>query len=243
MSLAQEARQIVVAEDAAAGREPVARFVAASVGPFGAMLADGSEYLGNYGRTVAQLRDFHRDRLAILAGTDADVLAAETIPEVEEAVAVASLLAEVPGAAAWVSFSCRDGGHLCSGAPVEEGVAAVDGVPGVVAVGVNCTAPEHLDELGRADPCRHRPADRRLPQQRRGLGRCRASLDGRRAGSRGRRRRPTLARPRRRPRRWLLPRDARSDRRPRACAGGFRMSLWAVAQPGREEAGAEVAAG
>ena len=147
VELAARARADVAAEDAVAGRPPVRRFVAASVGPYGAMLADGSEYRGNYGRTVAQLRDFHRDRLAVLASTDADVLAVETIPEVEEAAAVADLLQERDGAAAWVSFSCRDGARLCSGAPVEEGVAAVDGRAGVLAVGVNCTAPEHVDEL------------------------------------------------------------------------------------------------
>lgn len=147
VALAVEARARAAAEDAAAGRPPVRRFVAASVGPYGAMLADGSEYRGNYGRTTAQLADFHRDRLHVLAATDADVLAAETIPEVEEAAAIAALLPEVPGAAAWVSFSCRDGAHLNSGAPIEEGVAAVADAPGVVAVGVNCTPPEHLDEL------------------------------------------------------------------------------------------------
>jgi homocysteine S-methyltransferase len=147
VDLAIEARAQVDAEDAAASRTPVRRFVAASVGPYGAMLADGSEYRGNYGRTVAQLREFHRDRLAILADTPADVLAVETIPEVEEAAAVAELLPQTDGAAAWISFSCRDSAHLCSGAPVEEGIAAVDGRPGVLAVGVNCTAPEHLEEL------------------------------------------------------------------------------------------------
>lgn len=147
VELAAGARAAVAAEDAASGRPPVRRFVAASVGPYGAMLANGSEYRGDYGRTVAQLGDFHRERLAVLASTGADVLAVETIPEVEEAAAVAELLPEIDGAAAWVSFSCRDGAHLSSGAPVEEGVAAVDGRPGVLAVGVNCTAPEHLDEL------------------------------------------------------------------------------------------------
>jgi homocysteine S-methyltransferase len=147
VALAGEARRQAAAEDAATGRRSRTRFVAASVGPYGAMLADGSEYRGRYGLTVSQLRDFHRERLAVLASTPADLLAVETIPEVGEAAAVASLLGEVPGAAAWVSFSCADGGHLRSGAPVEEGVAAVDGVPGVLAVGVNCTAPEHLDEL------------------------------------------------------------------------------------------------
>ena len=95
------------------------------------MLADGSEYRGRYGLTVAQLRDFHRDRLRVLAGTDADVLAVETIPEVEEAAAVAELLAETPGAAAWVSFSCADGQRIRSGAPIEEAVAAVATTPAV----------------------------------------------------------------------------------------------------------------
>jgi len=147
VELAGRARTQIEAEDTGAGRPPVRRFIAASVGPYGAMLADGSEYRGNYGRTVAQLRDFHRDRLGVLASTDADILAAETIPEVEEADAIAELLVEVDGATAWVSFSCRDGAHLCSGATIEEGVAAVDGKPGVAAVGVNCTAPEHIDEL------------------------------------------------------------------------------------------------
>ena len=147
VELAIAARAAADAEDARAGQTQVRRFIAASVGPYGAMLADGSEYRGRYGRTVAQLADFHRERLAILAATSSDVLACETIPEVEEAAAIAALLGETPGAAAWVSFSCRDGAHLNSGATIEEGVAAVDGKPGVVAVGVNCTPPEYLDEL------------------------------------------------------------------------------------------------
>jgi homocysteine S-methyltransferase len=122
-------------------------FVAASIGPYGAMLADGSEYRGRYGRSVAELRDFHRERMAVLAGAGADVLAVETIPEAQEAEAIASLLGEHPGTAAWITFTCADGGRLRSGAPVEEAVEAVRDAPGVVATGVNCTAPEHVDEL------------------------------------------------------------------------------------------------
>jgi S-methylmethionine-dependent homocysteine/selenocysteine methylase len=148
VKLAAGAREAYRAEAVAAGRpEPGPLFVAASVGPYGAMLADGSEYRGRYGRTVGELRDFHRERLAVLAGTEADVLAVETIPEFEEAVAVAGLLGELEGAAAWISFSCADGGHVRSGAPIEEAVAAVAESPGVLAVGVNCTAPEHAEEL------------------------------------------------------------------------------------------------
>ena len=147
VALAAAARVTAEAEDAAAGRPPVRRFVAASIGPYGAMLADGSEYRGHYGLSVGALREFHRERLEVLAATAADVLACETIPEVEEAVALAALLADVGHAAAWISFSCRDGAHLNSGAPIEEGVGAIAGAPGVLAIGVNCTPPEYLDEL------------------------------------------------------------------------------------------------
>ncbi|HEY3336658.1 MAG TPA: homocysteine S-methyltransferase [Candidatus Limnocylindrales bacterium] len=145
VELAADARAMVVGERAAT--DPVPLFVAASIGPYGALLADGAEYRGRYGRSAAELRAFHRERLAVLASTAADVLAVETIPELEEAVAVAGLLTETEGAAAWISFTCGDGARLRSGGPIEEAVAAVDGTPGLLAIGVNCTAPEHIDEL------------------------------------------------------------------------------------------------
>ena len=131
--------------------DPGPLLVAASIGPYGALLADGSEYRGRYGLTVAALRDFHRERMAVLAATEADPLACETIPELEEGIALVELLEEIEGAVGWLSFSCADGAHLRSGAPVEEAFELADRSPRVVAVGVNCTAPEHVEELvGRA---------------------------------------------------------------------------------------------
>ena len=148
VDLAAAARDRYVAERAASGHPVTAPlFVAASVGPYGAMLADGSEYRGRYGRSVADLRDFHRHRLDVLADTPADVLAVETIPEIEEIEAVVGLLAERPDAAAWVSVTCEDGRRLRSGVPVEEAVLAAAATPGVVAVGVNCTAPAFVEEI------------------------------------------------------------------------------------------------
>jgi len=144
VALAADARSRYRSERAPDDPGPL--LVAASVGPYGAMLADGSEYRGRYGRTVAELRDFHRERMAVLAETKADLLACETIPEVEEGIALVDLLDEVD-AVGWLSFTCADGGHLRSGAPVEEAFAPADGSPRVVAVGVNCTAPEHVEEL------------------------------------------------------------------------------------------------
>ena len=121
--------------------------VAASIGPYGAFLANGGEYAGRYGRSVAQLRDFHRERLEVLAATEADLLACETIPELEEGIALVELLEATPGARGWLSFSCADGAHLRSGAVVEEAFGLAQQSERVLAVGVNCTAPEHVDEL------------------------------------------------------------------------------------------------
>ena len=147
IALAAEARATYRAEIIAAGREPAPLWIAASVGPYGAMLADGSEYHGDYGLTVGELRDFHRPRLAILAEGEADVLALETIPSLDEAQALVELLEETPGPPAWLSFTCGNGSRTRRGEPIEAAFALADASPRVVAVGVNCTAPRHVEEL------------------------------------------------------------------------------------------------
>ncbi|MDS4070731.1 MAG: homocysteine S-methyltransferase [Candidatus Competibacter sp.] len=121
--------------------------VAASVGPYGAFLADGSEYRGDYDLSEAELMDFHRPRMAALLEAGPDLLACETIPCFAEARALARLLAEFPGAGAWISFSARDEARVCHGESLAECAAWLDGRPQVVAVGVNCTAPSHIPAL------------------------------------------------------------------------------------------------
>ncbi len=121
--------------------------VAASIGPYGAFLADGSEYRGDYGVGCAALAAWHRPRMRVLAGTAADLLACETIPCLEEARALTQLLPEFAPMTAWLSFSCRDGERLASGEPWAEAVALAEACPQVVAVGVNCTAPREVEPL------------------------------------------------------------------------------------------------
>ncbi|MDS4041699.1 MAG: homocysteine S-methyltransferase [Candidatus Competibacter sp.] len=121
--------------------------VAASVGPYGAFLADGSEYRGDYDLSEAELMDFHRPRMAALLEAGPDLLACETIPCFAEARALARLLAEFPGADAWISFSARDEVRVCHGESLAECAAWLDDRPQVVAIGVNCTAPSHIPAL------------------------------------------------------------------------------------------------
>jgi homocysteine S-methyltransferase len=124
-------------------------FVAASIGPYGALLADGSEYRGDYGLSIAQLRDFHRPRLNVLAASGADLLALETIPSIDEGRALAELLDERRDVRAWLSFSCADGARTRRGDPIEEAFDLAEHSPGIIAVGVNCTEPVHVVELMR----------------------------------------------------------------------------------------------
>jgi homocysteine S-methyltransferase len=116
-----------------------ARWVAASVGPYGAALADGSEYRGRYGRSVRELAAWHRPRLEVLAGACPDVLALETVPDIDEAEALMAAISGL-GIPAWLSYSIA-AGRTRAGQSLSEAFAVAAGVPEVVAVGVNCCAP------------------------------------------------------------------------------------------------------
>lgn len=121
--------------------------VAASVGPLGAALADGSEFHGNYDCSYADLIAFHTRRMAILAGAGADLLACETIPSQVEAKAILECLSSPPQAKAWFSFQCRDERHVAHGELLSDCARMLDASPQVVAIGVNCTAPQYVATL------------------------------------------------------------------------------------------------
>ncbi len=146
VQLAAEARDEFWADEGRR-RGRVRPLVAASIGPYGAFLADGSEYRGDYGLSEAELMDFHRPRMAVLAGAGADLLACETIPCLAEGRALARLLPEFPDVTAWLSFSCCDGEHVCHGERFAEVVAAVASGDQAAAVGVNCTPPQYVESL------------------------------------------------------------------------------------------------
>ncbi|MFI5139432.1 MAG: homocysteine S-methyltransferase [Sphingobacteriales bacterium] len=121
--------------------------IAASVGPYGASLADGSEYRGNYGVSIEDLKSFHRGRMKVLIETGADILACETIPCIDEAIALTEVLAEFPGVQAWISFSCKDESHISSGENFSDAVKLLNHSDQVIAIGVNCTAPQYIASL------------------------------------------------------------------------------------------------
>ncbi|MGR4882412.1 homocysteine S-methyltransferase [Streptomyces sp. LARHCF249] len=117
-------------------------WVAASVGPYGAVLADGSEYRGRYGLSVRELAAFHRPRIEALLAAGPDVLALETVPDPDEAEALLTVLAET-GAPTWLSYTVA-GGRTRSGAPLAEAFALAAAAPQVIAVGVNCCDPAQV---------------------------------------------------------------------------------------------------
>ncbi|MFI6002639.1 homocysteine S-methyltransferase [Streptomyces sp. NPDC051366] len=114
-------------------------WVAASVGPYGAVLADGSEYRGRYGLSVRELAAFHRPRIEALLEAGPDVLALETVPDADEAEALLTVLAGI-GAPAWLSYTVADA-RTRAGQPLPEAFALAAGTPEIIALGVNCCAP------------------------------------------------------------------------------------------------------
>ncbi|MEY8752883.1 homocysteine S-methyltransferase [Alkalicoccobacillus gibsonii] len=121
--------------------------VAASVGPYGAYLADGSEFHGDYGLCEEELVLFHRERIRLLIEAGADVLACETIPCLVEAKAIARVLKDFPDVYAWLSFSAKDEQHINSGEKIADCARWLEGEPQIAAVGINCTAPQFVESL------------------------------------------------------------------------------------------------
>ena len=120
--------------------------VAASIGPYGAALADGSEYRGNYGVSADRLKEFHSARLQWMDQSDADLIAIETIPDLMEARVLAELLDQVK-TPSWVSFCCADGLHLHDGHLLGEAASMFVDLPVVIGLGINCTAPRYINDL------------------------------------------------------------------------------------------------
>ena len=122
--------------------------VAASVGPYGAALADGFEYRGNYKVTFDGLKDFHRRRLEILVDSKPDYFAIETIPELREAQAILEVITEIGAEIPyWISFSCSSKQTISSGELFSDAVKIVSQSNGAMAVGINCTAPHLVTPL------------------------------------------------------------------------------------------------
>ncbi|WP_336701420.1 homocysteine S-methyltransferase [Pantoea dispersa] len=140
VALAQRARDDY---RAATGSE-APLLVAGSVGPYGAYLANGAEYRGDYALPAAEMKDFHRPRVAALLEAGVDLLACETLPSFGEIQALISLLAEFPHSSAWFSFTLRDAQHLSDGTPLSKVAEVINAAPQVVAVGLNCVALESV---------------------------------------------------------------------------------------------------
>lgn len=122
--------------------------IAASIGPYGAYLADGSEYKGNYTVSKKVLIDFHEERMSTFNDSAADIIAIETIPSLIEAEVLSELLNKFDKPA-WISFSCKDEGHINDGSPIEKVISLFEEHPTVFAVGVNCTHPKYISGLIR----------------------------------------------------------------------------------------------
>ena len=136
-------RSVEVARSAASGTN--AR-VAASIGPYGAILHDGSEYRGKYGRSQAELAHFHAERLAVLLEADPDILVAETIPDLDELNALVTVLSEADRPV-WVSLTSSDGTHIASGQSIEEAIELIEKIPQLEALGFNCVDPALVSVL------------------------------------------------------------------------------------------------
>ncbi|MFM2310562.1 MAG: hypothetical protein RLY87_2684 [Chloroflexota bacterium] len=146
-------RSVTIARDARtewATAHPNAEYwplIAGSVGPYGAYTADGGEYRGNYGLSREALIAFHLPRIRTLIAAGVDLIACETIPDLVEADALASCISQFPRVSCWMSMSCRNGTETNAGQTIAEVAVKLNQYACVTAIGVNCTAPQHITSL------------------------------------------------------------------------------------------------
>jgi len=121
--------------------------VAASIGPYGAYLANGAEYRGKYNIPRSELESFHESRWEVLCDSAVKLFACETIPGFDEAEVLLNILKQTPEIFAWVSFSCQDGERISDGTRIQDCAALFKNCDQVVAIGINCTAPKYISSL------------------------------------------------------------------------------------------------
>jgi len=141
-ALLRSSVELAAAARSSADSDGTQRWVAASVGPYGATLGDGSEYRGHSGLTRDELRRWHEHRLSVLANAGADLLALETIPSLDEGAALVDLV-RGSGHPAWLSFTVENG-RLRSGQPMAEGFALANSAEEIIAVSINCSHPDEV---------------------------------------------------------------------------------------------------
>ena len=141
-----ELAEIAVHRFMASNNDKLNPLIAASIGPYGAYLADGSEYTGNYGVSDEVLYEFHYDRIKLLDQSSSDIFAIETIPGYKEAKVLSDILKQSKKFA-WISFSCKDEQNINDGTLIVKAVALFKNHPNVFAIGVNCTNPRYISAI------------------------------------------------------------------------------------------------
>jgi len=122
-------------------------YVASSAGCYGAYLADGSEYSGNYKLSLKEYKDFHRERLELLAEAGSDFIAFETFPNIDEGLAVSELMMEYPDIHYWIVFTAADENHISHGEVFFDCVKELNGKSNLAGIGINCSRPEFISPL------------------------------------------------------------------------------------------------
>lgn len=144
--LAKEARADFLARHPE--KDPKSLLIAGAVGPYGAYLANGAEYTGDYHLSNDEYRAFHQLRLRALVEAGADFLGIETQARLDEVKVILDMIEKLD-AAAWVTFTLKDSGHIADGTPIEEAAEVCGKHPLVDAIGINCVKREVVAEALR----------------------------------------------------------------------------------------------
>ncbi|WP_429970589.1 homocysteine S-methyltransferase [Fructilactobacillus sp. Tb1] len=122
--------------------------VAGCIGPYGAYLANGAEYTGDYDLTFTEYQNFHQEKIEALIAAGADLLSVDTIPNFAEVKALVKIIDSLPDAIPyWISLSVKDPETLSDGTPLTEVVSWLAKQPKIAGIGINCTKIENITPI------------------------------------------------------------------------------------------------
>ena len=121
-------------------------YIAGTIGPYGAYLANGSEYRGDYELSTKEYQQVHLPRIEELVNAEVDILAIETQPKLDEVLAILELLKEkYPQQKVYVSYTLSDDDTISDGTPLPRAIHALEDYSQVIAVGINCVKLELVE--------------------------------------------------------------------------------------------------
>ena len=114
--------------------------IVGSFGPFGSLLADGSEYTGKYKYDDLIIKNYHKNNFEVINNQKLDIILYETIPSLKE-IKIISDVIKYSQKKFWISMTCNKNLKLRDNSSLKEACKILSEMDNISVIGVNCVDP------------------------------------------------------------------------------------------------------